>query len=106
MNTTNSLDIENFIKANYITLGPAAMMEKFKISRGAVVGIAKKFKLKMTKRCKSELYTRLREKPAAAFNVNHLNFEFVKLPDVAYILGFLWADGTLSDCGRSNSIRC
>lgn len=95
MNTSIS-KLEEFVKQNYRVVGLKFIVDKFDTNKSAVARIAKKFGIKLTHDERSKLRIKACEKPPEEFNVNHTIFENIEMPEVAYLLGVLWADGHLS----------
>jgi len=99
-------EMENDVKENYQKFGPKYLADKYGTYKSKITRIAKKFGLRMSHEQRSMLCVKSFEKNPNEFNVNHLLFENAKSSEVAYLLGFLWADGCITTPGRGKSIRC
>ncbi len=88
----------NFIKTNYNTLGWHGCGIRLGLTRGCVHQIGKKLGLKLS----NETISKIRAE--AKTELGRLNskdicdtFSSIKSPESAYLLGYIWADGCLSE---------
>lgn len=90
--------IEQFLIENYSSKGSYYCSNALNLKRRTVCTYASRLKLKLNNKTKLEstqigLITRTRRK--RNFKVNPEQFFKIQTPEVAYILGLLWADGNL-----------
>jgi hypothetical protein len=96
-----------YIIDNYSSMGQKHMTDRFNITVGQLYWIRIKYKLKVSDEAKSKICEFAFRKEPNQYNVNHLNFTTVTSSEVAYILGFLWADGCISSYRKGHAeIRC
>ncbi len=95
-------EIEAYIRLHYPTKGPKAIATELDVKRGTVYWWARQLGLKVNPKARLHLYRRgPRPKLATQCRVNPEQFLSVSAPDVAYLLGFLWADGCVRPVGAS-----
>jgi hypothetical protein len=94
--------IKKFVIKNYPNKGAKYCADMCKLKESQVRYLAIKLKLKVTKNRKSFIAKNKIQKPYDQYNVNPLQFIDIKTSEVAYILGFLWADGNL---GSNHSVN-
>jgi hypothetical protein len=87
-----------FLKENYPTKGSAYCAELLKRDKESVMGKANYIGLSVNKNVRliNNQIAQLKyqsERPDDTFNVNIEQFLNIKKPEIAYLLGFLWADG-------------
>jgi len=102
----NITEIEEFVKKNYSTMGLKYIVDKFGTNTSRVARMAKKYGLSVSKEARSKICTNAFDKSPEKYNVNHLAFIDIKSPEIAYILGLLWADGHISKHGTGHYIVC
>lgn len=93
MNLINDPEKLQFVKDNYYTLGPVKVSNYLACSRCTVLRMAKK--LKMDTSC-SFVKRQLKNKTQLLNDPLYDNFYNLNDREIAYILGFLWADGHIS----------
>lgn len=90
----------DFLKENYPSKGGEYCTEKLNRTKGAVMTRARMIGIKVNKETISELNRAAQKKiqdkrPNSNFKVNVEQFLNIKKPEVAYFLGYFWADGYL-----------
>jgi hypothetical protein len=90
----------DFLKENYPTKGGEYCTEKLDRTKGAVMTRARMIGVKVNKETISELSRAAQKKiqdkrPNSDFKVNVEQFLNINKPEVAYFLGYFWADGYL-----------
>lgn len=100
-------EIIEYVRKVYLKNGSGPIIKKYGISKNQVTRLVKFLTLgKITKENRSKICVRSYEKDFSEYNVNPNTFLEVSQAESAYLLGFLWADGHLSDSGTGRSIRC
>ena len=96
----------DFVKKFYPRLGckKCALALGFKSER-IVESMARRIGVETEKSVKIANITESLEKEMGEFRVNPLNFQVIETPEVAYFLGFLWADGNLNRAKSGHIIR-
>lgn len=95
----------NFIKENYPLYGSKFCADKLKKTPSSISHKAYSLGLKMSHENRRKLCIKVYAKDFKDYNVNPINFLDIKLPEVAYILGLLWADGNISFYNGHNVIQ-
>lgn len=62
-------------------------------SEGSLHGLRHKLKLTLTHEQRSAVMTKAQERPDDWYGVNPAVFRDIRMPEVAYFLGYMWADG-------------
>lgn len=88
----------NFLKENYPKFGAKFCSEKLERSVGAIHTKSYLLKIKPSKETLKRINTQVQlkyndERPNSDFNINIEQFLDIQKPEVAYFLGFVWADG-------------
>lgn len=100
------INIEEFSEF-YIQNGTKLTVQKFNLSKTRVEWWIKKLNLKICKKQQSLRRGLTRSiKPFEEYKINPNKFLNPDTPEIAYILGYLWADGHISKHGNSTMIDC
>lgn len=83
----------NFIIDNYPIYGTKFCAEQLKLPKTTINNVRHKFKLKCLN--VNDILKRSHYKPNNKFKVNADGFINVQTPEHAYLLGFIWADGSI-----------
>jgi len=89
---------EDFLKKNYKNSGTKYCAEKLNRKRPAIAARARKLGLKVDQNVVNEILSKTRvnwenNREYDSYNVNPSQFLNIKTPEVAYLLGLIWADG-------------
>lgn len=85
---------KRFIVNNYLKLGPAEISRKIKRSYESIERVRKKFNIpKLSKKEISQHKSIAQTLTPEEMKVSILPFQKIETPEIAYILGLLWADG-------------
>ncbi len=96
---------KEFLKQNYELLGPTGCSLKINKTVESVWDMARQLKLRLSKNKRLQLAFESADKNRSHI-VNRELFFNINTPEVAYILGILWADGSLRNGkGGGNDIR-
>lgn len=90
----SEVEIVTFLKSEYPMEGPAKCAKRLDLSLGRIKYLAKKHGLSMCEEGISQLFTR-RDGDYTKYSVDPTQFFDVTTPEVAYILGMIWADGSI-----------
>jgi intein-encoded DNA endonuclease-like protein len=94
----------DFLIQNYHKLGPVLCSEKLNLTLQQIRSRAGKLKLRLDE----EIRKRIRSKASLGIKRNHKinseQFFNIQSPEVAYFLGFMWADGNLRIRGHQYAI--
>lgn len=85
-----------YINENYNKIGATDCSRNLKRSRSAIVKNAKLLGLSLSHTDRSNIMRRKLDKPNNKRNVNPEQFINCKTKEIAYLLGFIWADGHIS----------
>ncbi len=86
-------EIEDYIRLHYPTEGSKPILEKYGMPQSTLAGWIKKLGIIMSKETKSHLATLRNSRKAEEYDIDVKQFVSVETPEVAYLLGFIWADG-------------
>lgn len=95
-----------FLNKNYAAIGLAECSRKLNISSNILSRKVRKLKLKLNDDTRHKIYTNVirPEKTDIEYKVNPSQFIDIISPEVAYILGIIWADGNIYKKGYQNRI--
>ena len=102
-----NLSDELWLIENYPTKGLTACCDKIKNkTKEQIITKCRKLKLKLTKELRSEAiaFSHIKREKNHKFHVDPSQFITIKTPEIAYILGLLWADGTIRQHKYENTI--
>lgn len=94
-----------YLRENYPIMGARNIAPILGVKWRYVEHVAQDIGLKMTPEARRQIVIKALEKPPEAFKVNHTKFTNVETPEVAYFLGFLWADGNLDTRKDARNVR-
>jgi len=94
-----------FLNDNYSKLGCKVCADKLNRSYGGISWKARGLNLKVSKKTILKNHKRIWEERIIKYKVNQNNFINCSTPEVAYILGLLWADGHIRQIGYTNEIQ-
>lgn len=86
-------DEDNVLREYYAHKGITWCGNQLNRATHSVARRAKRLRLRMTRECRWQVKSDSYRKPDDWYAVNPGQFRVVESPDVAYLLGFLWADG-------------
>lgn len=92
---------EVFLKENYTNNGAKYCAEKLNRKRPAIVARANKIGLKVDQNVVNKILSETRfnwenNRDFNSYNVNPNQFLKIETPEIAYLLGLIWADGNVS----------
>jgi intein-encoded DNA endonuclease-like protein len=87
--------IKKFLIKNYSNKGAKYCAAKLNLKESQIRSLVSRLKIKVSNARRSFIARTKMDKPYEEYNVNPLQFINVETPEIAYILGFLWADGYL-----------
>ncbi len=82
-----------YIKENYPKNGSKEIMKRYSLSKTTLRSIVRKLKIRLLDGVFNKICIEARFKPIENYPVDARKFIKVVSPEVAYLLGFLWADG-------------
>lgn len=97
MQTNILLGIEDFVKRNYAQIGRRGCARELKVTEEEVESVKRKFGLKLSKEGLKRVRLEYAAKQNHECNVNPETFINILIPEAAYILGLIWADGNICD---------
>jgi hypothetical protein len=98
-------EIESYLCSHYPTEGAIPVAKALGLPVRSIRRWAKRLKIKMTKEAFCLLRRDCQIREPSDYKVNPDQFATITSPDVAYLLGLLWADGHLQQFGGSGCIR-
>jgi len=85
----------NFLIKNYPSKGKEFCLQHLKTTETRMMLKIQNLGLKLNKKTYKKAIQKRYDKPMDNYNVNRDIFKNINLPQVAYVLGFLWADGNI-----------
>lgn len=95
---------EQVIRDFYVSKGPQYCADILKRNTFCIRNKANRMGIYFSKAEKKQLHIKARERDPEWYDVNPTQFFDVQMPEVAYLLGFLWADGHIKIRDKGDGI--
>lgn len=99
----------DFLKINYPLYGGEYCSQELQRTKNSILSKTKRLNILLNSEIKNEIkkknslawYDKI---PDKSYNVGYEQFQEIKTPDIAYILGILWSDGSITQKNNHNDI--